>query len=158
VIEIAEELVEAVVAGQMLVEVAEVVLAELRRGVALRLQDLSERDILGLQAGGRARRADRGEPGPDRQLASDERGATRGAARLGIERGQPQPLLADPAMFGAATPIRSPPYDETFIQPTSSPMITRIFGSDACCPDAVESEGARSAWASRRVRSIARSL
>jgi hypothetical protein len=37
VIEIAEELVEAVVAGQMLVEVAEMVLAELRRGVALRL-------------------------------------------------------------------------------------------------------------------------
>jgi hypothetical protein len=32
------------------------------------------------------------------------------------------------SMLGVATPMLSLPYDETFIQPTSSPKITRMCG------------------------------
>ena len=50
VIEVAEELVEAVHGRQELVQVAEVVLAELPGRVAERLQQLGDRRVLGLQA------------------------------------------------------------------------------------------------------------
>ena len=50
VIEIAEELVEAVHRRQMLVAVAEMVLAELAGGVAEILQELPDGRVLGLQA------------------------------------------------------------------------------------------------------------
>jgi hypothetical protein len=50
VIQVAEELVEAVVRRQELVAVAEVVLAELPGGVSERLQRFGDRDVLLLQA------------------------------------------------------------------------------------------------------------
>ena len=50
VVERAEELVEAVRGGQVLVEVAEVVLAELPGHVALRLEQLGDGDVPRLQA------------------------------------------------------------------------------------------------------------
>ena len=50
VVEVAEELVEAVHGRQELVQVAEVVLAELPGRVAERLQQLGDRRVLGLQA------------------------------------------------------------------------------------------------------------
>ena len=58
VIEIAEELVEAVDGGQKLVAVAEVVLAELARRVAVVLQQFGDRRVLGLEPDGRAGHAD----------------------------------------------------------------------------------------------------
>ena len=63
VIQVAEELVEAVHRGQVLVAVAEVVLAELASGVALRLQRRRDRRILGLQAQRRPGQSDLGQTG-----------------------------------------------------------------------------------------------
>ena len=100
VVEVAPELVEAVPAGQVLVQVAQVVLAELGRGVALGLEDLGERDVLGLEPGRGARGADRRQPGAHRQLAGDEGRAPRGAARLGVEGAEPQPFAADAVDVG----------------------------------------------------------
>ena len=54
VVEVAEELVEAVHGGQVLVAVAEVVLAELSGRVALRLESVGDGRILVLQAQRRA--------------------------------------------------------------------------------------------------------
>ena len=61
VIEVAEELVEAVHGRQKLVAVAEVVLAELAGGVAERLEQLGNRRVLRLQADRRAGHADLGQ-------------------------------------------------------------------------------------------------
>ena len=58
VVEVAEELVEPVLRRQVLVQVAEVVLAELPRRVAERLEELGDRRILG----GDARLGDPGIP------------------------------------------------------------------------------------------------
>ena len=58
VVERAHELVEAVRGGQVLVEVAEMVLAELRGHVALRLEQLRDRHVARLQPFLRARQAD----------------------------------------------------------------------------------------------------
>jgi len=52
VIQVAEELVEAVQGGQVFVAVAEVVLAELAGGVALRLERRRDRRVGRLQAQG----------------------------------------------------------------------------------------------------------
>ena len=65
VVEVAEELVEAVVRRQHLVAVAEVVLAELAGHVALRLEQAGDRRIFLLHALGRARQPDLGEAGAD---------------------------------------------------------------------------------------------
>ena len=67
VIEVAEELVEAVHRRQELVAVAEMVLAELAGGVAERLERLGDGDVLGLQAERRARQADLGQAGAQRR-------------------------------------------------------------------------------------------
>ena len=100
VVEVAPELVEAVPVRQMLFEIAEVVLAELRGRVAPRLEDLGERDVFLLQAGRRARRADRRQAGAHRQLAGDERRAPGGAARLRVERREAQAFPADAVDVG----------------------------------------------------------
>ena len=100
VVEVAPELVEAVPAGQVLVEVAQVVLAVLGGGVALGLEDFGERDVLGLEAGRGAGGAHRGQPGTHRELAGDEGRTPRGAARLGVEGTEPQPLFADAVDVG----------------------------------------------------------
>ena len=64
------------------------VLAELAGGVAHRLERGGDRHRLRRQADGRAGLADGGHPGADRQLAGDEVGAARRAARLGIVVGE----------------------------------------------------------------------
>ena len=63
VVQVAEELVEAVGGRQVLVLVAEMVLAELTGGIAERLQRLSDGDVAFLQADRRARHADLGQAG-----------------------------------------------------------------------------------------------
>ena len=83
VIEAAEELVEAVHRGQMLVAVALVVLAELAGGVALALEDRGHGDVGLLPAFLGAGQTDLGHAGADGHGAADERRATRRAA-LGV--------------------------------------------------------------------------
>ena len=80
VIERAEELVEAVRGGQRLVGVAEVVLAELRGHVALRLEQLGDRDVARLEPFLRAGQADLEVAGAKAALPRDE--AARPAVQL----------------------------------------------------------------------------
>jgi hypothetical protein len=92
VVQVAEELVEPVHRREELVQVAQMVLAELPSLVAERLQHGGERhrrvrhaDIgAGLTNGGKTR--------AQRQLASDEVRPARRAARLGVIVGEHHPL------------------------------------------------------------------
>ena len=81
VVEIAEELIEAMHRRQELVAVAEVVLAELPGGVAERLEQLGDGRIFRLQAERGARWPDLGQAGANRRLSGDEGGA---AGRTGV--------------------------------------------------------------------------
>ena len=103
VIEVAEEFVEAVHGRQELVLVAEVVLAELAGGVAHALERGRDRHGLRRNADRRAGLADRGHAGADRQLAGDEVGAARRAARLGVVVGEQH------ALGGELVEVRRPP-------------------------------------------------
>jgi hypothetical protein len=103
VIEVAEELVEAVHRRQEFVQIAKMVLAELTGGVAYSLQRLGDRDCLRRQADGRAGLADRGHAGADRQLAGDEVRAARGAARFRVVVGEQH------AFGGQLVEVRRPP-------------------------------------------------
>ena len=96
VVEVAEELVEAVHGRQELVHVAEVVLAELPGRVAERLEQLGDRRVLGLQADVRAGHPDLAQAGAEDALAGDERRPSRGAALLAVGVGEPHALVRDP--------------------------------------------------------------
>ena len=96
VVEVAEELVEAVDGRQELVEVAQVVLAELAGGVAHRLQRRGDGRRLRRQADRGAGLADGRQAGADRELAGDEVGPAGRAARLGVVVGEQHPLGGEP--------------------------------------------------------------
>ncbi len=95
VIEVAEELVEAVDGRQEFIPVAEVVLAELAGGVALRLERGGDGAGFRGQTGGRARLADGGHAGADGQLAGDEVGAPRRATRFRVVVGEEHAFLGE---------------------------------------------------------------
>ena len=95
VVEVAEELVEAVHRRQELVLVAEVVLAELAGGVAERLERLGDRDVLGAQAEVGGRQPDLGEARAQGRLAGDEGRAARRAALLGVVVGEHHAFAGD---------------------------------------------------------------
>src|SRR5689334_20473605 len=80
VIEVAEELVEAMHRWQELVSVAEVVFAELSGGVSERLEQFGEGCVPRLQAHGGARNTNLREAGAQRALPGDERRASGRAA------------------------------------------------------------------------------
>ncbi len=96
VVEVAEELVEAVHRRQELVAVAEVVLAELAGGVAEVLQGRGDRRVLGTQADVGAREAHLRQPGAVGVLAGDERRPSRRAGLLAVVVGEPDALVGDP--------------------------------------------------------------
>jgi hypothetical protein len=102
VIEIAEELVEAVHRRQVLVAVAEVVLAELAGGVAEGFQHVGDGGILRPQSQLRARHPDLGQAGADRRLAGNEGGPPGGAALLAVPVGEDSPFPADAVDIGRA--------------------------------------------------------
>ena len=79
VVEVAEELIEAVVGGQVLVAVTEVVLAELACRVALGLEHAGDRRVLLAHPFLGAGQTDLGEPGAKHALTHDERCAPGGA-------------------------------------------------------------------------------
>src|SRR5205814_7767019 len=94
-VEVAEELVEAVDRRDELVAVAEVVLAELARRVALRLEQVGDRRVLVGEPLGSAREADLQQPGADRRLAGDEGRSPGRAALLGVGIGEDRAFLRD---------------------------------------------------------------
>ena len=102
VIQVAEELVEPVDGGQELIEIAEVVLAELARGITHVLQRGGNRAGLGGQPDLGAGLADRGHARADGQFAGDEVRATRRATRLGVVVGEQH------ALFGELVEVRRP--------------------------------------------------
>ena len=83
-IEVAEELVEAVHRRQRFVAVADVVLAELARGVAEVLEQAADRGIELAHAHRRAGEADLAQAGADDVLAGEERRAAGGARLLAV--------------------------------------------------------------------------
>ena len=87
-VQVAEELVKAVVGRQEFVLVAQVVLAELRGGVAQRLEQLGDGGVLGLQADIGAGQADLQQAGAQRVLAGDKGRAPGGAALLAVVIGE----------------------------------------------------------------------
>jgi hypothetical protein len=84
VIEIAEKLFKAVNCGQIFVEIAQVILSELARRVANRLESGSNGGCFGRYPNFRARLADSSQTGSDRQLSGDEVGSTGRATRLRV--------------------------------------------------------------------------
>ena len=88
VIEVAEELVEAVHGRQVLVQIAQVVLAELSGGVAQRLQHGGDRHRLVGHADIGAGLADGRQARAYGQFAGDKVRAARRAARLGVVVGE----------------------------------------------------------------------
>ena len=102
VVQVAEELVETVRSRQILVEVAEVVLAELSGGVPQRLEQRRDRRVLGGHADVDARHTDFGQAGAIDALAGDERGAAGGAALLTVRVGEAHALGGDAVDVGGA--------------------------------------------------------
>src|SRR5262249_49367872 len=100
VVEIAEELVEAVHGRQMLVAIALMVLAELAGRVAEALHDGREGDVGLLPALLGAGQADLRHPGADGNAAVDEGGAAGGAALLPVIVGEGDALLCDAVDVG----------------------------------------------------------
>ena len=100
VVEVAEELVEAVHRRQVRVAVAEMVLAELAGGVALLLQQVGDRRRPVGDALRRTRHADGQQAGAERMLAEDERRAAGRAALLGVGVGEERALLRDAVDVG----------------------------------------------------------
>ena len=100
VVETSEELVKPVVARQVFVQVAEVVLPELAGPIALRLEILGNGGVLGLEPEIGAGKTDFGQTGPEGALPSDEGCTSRGTALLAICVGEIAPSRARRSMFG----------------------------------------------------------
>src|SRR3954452_22803394 len=102
-IQIPEELIEAVNRRQELVAVTQVVLAELARGLAYRLEHGCNGRGFIWNAERRAGLADRGEAGADGQLAGDEVRAPGRATRLRVVVSEPHALRSQPIQVGRPT-------------------------------------------------------
>ena len=103
VIEIAEELVEPVDGGQKLIEIAQVIFAELAGGIALRFERGGNGAGFRRYADFGTGLADRGHARANRKFAHDEVRATRRATRLGVIVGEQHSLL------GQLVEVRRPP-------------------------------------------------
>jgi hypothetical protein len=100
VIEIAVELVEAMIGRQHGVQVAEMVLAELAGGVALVLEAGGDGDDLFRHSDRRARDADLGEAGAINALPGDERRAARRAGLFAVRVGEQHAFLGEAVDVG----------------------------------------------------------
>ncbi len=96
VVQVAEELVEAVVGRQHVVQVAQMVLAELAGGVALLLQQCRDRHQLLRHADRRAGQPDLREARAVHALPGDERRSPGGARLLAVAVGEHQAFLRQP--------------------------------------------------------------
>src|SRR5439155_7851148 len=93
VIEVAKKFVETVDSGQELIEIAEMVLAELAGGVALRFERRGYRASLRWNPDLGTRLADCGHACANRKLTHDEVRASRRATGLGVIVGEQHSLL-----------------------------------------------------------------
>jgi len=100
VIEIAEPFVETVSGGQELVAVPEMILAELRGGIARRLQHFCDRRIALLNSARRAGNTDGRHAGANGELSHDERSAAGRTTGLAIVIGEQHAGLAIESMCG----------------------------------------------------------
>ena len=100
VVEVAEELVEAVIGRQHVVEVAEVVLAELAGGVALVLERAGDGDDFLVHADRRCRDADLRQAGAHHALPGDEGRPAGGAGLLTVAVGEHHAFLGDAVDVG----------------------------------------------------------
>src|SRR5262249_38113090 len=104
VIEVAEELVETVYGGQVLVLITEVVLTELPGSVTHRLKKLRRGPVACLQPHGRARRPHFRKAGAQRTLSGNEARAPRRTTLFGVVIGEDHPFASDPVDVGGAIP------------------------------------------------------
>ena len=104
VVEVAVELIKTVHRRQVLVAVAQVILAELTRGVAERLEQLGDGRVFLPAAELRARQAHLGQARANAVLAGDERRATGGAALLAVVVGELHALLGEAVDVRSAIP------------------------------------------------------
>jgi len=115
VIQIAKEFVESVNAGQKLILVAQMVLAELTSGIAHGLEDRGDGDRFRWESRGGACLTNGGHAGADGKFAGDEVRTARRATRLGIIVGEQHAFLGklvevrrlarhQPAVVGADVP------------------------------------------------------
>ena len=102
VIEVAVELIEAVHRRQVLVLVAEVVLAELAGSVAEWFEQLGDRRVLGGPSDIGTRHSDLAHAGAIHALPADESRPTRGAALLPVRVGEAHALVGDAVDVGGA--------------------------------------------------------
>ena len=109
VVEVAEELIEAVIGRQHVVEIAEMVLAELPGGVALLLEQRRDGDDLLVHADRRAGKPDLRQAGAKDALPGDEGRAAGGAGLLAVAVGEQHAFLGDAVDVGrvvAHQPVR----------------------------------------------------
>src|SRR5262249_33895575 len=95
VIEVAEELVEPVHGGEVLIAIAEMVLAELACRIPKVLEELSDRWVFRTEADGRAWESDLRQPSTNRRLPGDECRAAGRAALLAVEVREHRALFGD---------------------------------------------------------------
>ena len=100
VVKVAEEFVEAVVRGEELVLVPQVILPELAGGVAHGLEQLGDGRVFRRHTDIRPRHPHLGEARANGVLAGDERGPTGGAALLCVVVGEGDASLATRSMLG----------------------------------------------------------
>jgi hypothetical protein len=100
VVEVAEKFVETVVRRQHVVEIAEVVLAELTGGVPLFLDQRGDRHELVRHADRGGRDANLGEAGAVDALAGDEGRAARGAGLFAVTVGEQHAFLGNAVDVG----------------------------------------------------------
>ena len=124
VVQVAEEFVEAMYGRQELVEVSQVILAELSGRVAHRLERGGDRRCFRGKADCRTSLADGGHAGADRQFAGDEVRATGGAARFGVVIGE------DHALRGKFIEMRRPAGHHAAVVSTDVPNADVISHDD----------------------------
>jgi hypothetical protein len=92
------------IGGEELVLIAQVILAELPRGIAQRLQNFRDARICCLQANVCPRQADFRQPGADGRLPGDERRTPRRAALLPIPVCEARTFLRNAVDIGRVLP------------------------------------------------------
>src|SRR5260370_28519296 len=102
-VEDAVELVEAMHRGKVLITVAKMILADLRRSVAVRLKQLGDRGVLVLQTLLGGRHTDFQQAGAERGLPQDKGGTPGRAGLLGVVVCEPRALLRDALDAGRAS-------------------------------------------------------